>query len=86
MRAVLLCLALAACEQHIPDMTDEQVQQNYTAPITTPERNIETIGAQALCDSPAEVITEDQNGLSVTYCAPDPGPVDKQRLLAAEGD
>jgi hypothetical protein len=82
---LVICTALAACEAPVSE-TYEQVQENYSAPITAPEQNIETIGAQGLCASAAEAVTEDQNGLEVTYCENAARPPQPNGILIRDGE
>jgi len=85
MRALVLCLALAACSPAIPDVTAEQLAEEQRPPARTAADNIAEIGAIALCD-PGEAVTEDQGGIAVTYCEPVPAPVGRVILRAPAGE
>jgi hypothetical protein len=70
--ALVLFLALAACEAPIPEVTEEQIAYRLNDPAKSGADNIATIGAEALCDTPEQAVTERQGVGSVTYCAPAP--------------
>lgn len=67
MRALALCIALAACSAPIPDVTREQITANLDEPAPSPADNIAAIGAQGLCERPEQAVTERQS-VAVTHC------------------
>jgi putative hemolysin len=68
MRALVLLLALAACEAPIPEVTEEQIAYRLNDPARSGADNIAVIGAEALCDTPEQAVTERQGIGNVTYC------------------
>ena len=68
MRALVLCLALAACAEPIPEVTEEQIAYRLNDPARSGADNIAIIGAEALCANAEQAVTERQGVGSVTYC------------------
>lgn len=85
MRALLLCLALAACQPAAPNVTAEQIQAELSPPAPSAADNIAAIGAEAMCERD-EAITDHRDGVAVTYCAPAQPPRGMPRLLASADD
>jgi hypothetical protein len=72
MRALVLFLVLTACAEPIPEVTEEQIAYRLNDPARSGADNIATIGAEALCDTAEQAVTERQGVGSVTYCEPSP--------------